>query len=119
MESSIIFLPCLNLEETLKFYTEVVGMTLNHRDPAGAVWLDSSYGLLGFCSYPDGRPMASGVCISFNLKDTDAVDEKYRELSAIGTIEGMTEPQKHPRFGVYSFFFKDPNGYLLEFQKLV
>lgn len=119
MESSIIFLPCRNLEETLKFYTEIVGMKLHHRDPAGAIWLDSNYGLLGFCQYAPERPMASGVCISFNVENIDAVNEHHRRLSALGCVEGITEPCKHPRFGVYSFFFNDPNGYLLEYQKLV
>jgi hypothetical protein len=26
---------------------------------------------------------------------------------------------EHPRFPVYSFFLKDPNGYTLEFQKIL
>ena len=119
MESSIIFLPCRDLEETLKFYTEVVGMKLHHRDPAGAIWLDSNYGLLGFCQYAPDRPMATGVCISYNVADIAAVDEQHRRLSALGFVQGITEPCKHPRFGVYSFFFNDPNGYTLEYQKLV
>lgn len=118
MESNIVFLPCKNLEETLQFYTKIIGMNLVNKDEAGCIWLDSSYGYIGFCEYDDNRPMATGVCISFNLKDVEAVDKKYEELLS-KNIEGLTTPQKHPRFSVYSFFFKDCNGYLLEFQKLV
>lgn len=118
MESNIIFLPCKNLEETLQFYTNIIGMKCTHKDEAGCIWLDSSYGYIGFCEYNDNRPMASGVCISFNLENTDAVDQKYQELLDKG-INDLTTPQKHPRFSVYSFFFKDCNGYLLEFQKVI
>ena len=32
-------------------------------------------------------------------------------------MPGLTEPKKHPKYEVYSFFMKDINGYTLEIQK--
>jgi hypothetical protein len=31
----------------------------------------------------------------------------------------LRPPEQIERFGIYSFFVKDPNGYLLEFQQFV
>lgn len=46
------------------------------------------------------------------------VDEQYQRLTALG-ITTQGKPARHPKFPVYSFFFSDPDGYLLEFQKIV
>ncbi|MBQ2668051.1 MAG: VOC family protein [Clostridia bacterium] len=115
-ESSIIFFPCKNMEETLAYYTEVVGLPV-HKNLGKSVWLDCGYGYLGFVEYDPPRPMASGACISLNLESTEAVDAMYAMLKTKPVLGLQAPPQKHPKFPVYSFFFSDPNGYLLEFQK--
>ena len=43
IESSIIFLPCINLEETTKFYTEVIGLTVA-KDLGSTRLIDTGYG---------------------------------------------------------------------------
>ncbi len=117
IESCITFLPVRNLEQTVRFYTEVVGLTL-WKDMGGCVVLDCGKGYWGFCQYDDRRPLATGTCMSLNCADCQEVDEQYRRLTALG-VQTQGAPKRHPRFPVYSFFFSDPDGYLLEFQKIV
>lgn len=118
-ESMTIFFPCKDLEETIRYYTEVVGLTVHSRQEAGSVWFDTGAGYLAFCDYGPGRAMATGECISFNLNSREAVDARYALLRQTPGVLGLDKPPAHhPRFPVYSFFFRDPNGYLLEFQKV-
>ena len=80
--------------------------------------LSCNKGYWGFCQYDDGRPLASGVCMSLNCENTQQVDQEYQRLQSLG-IKTQGAPARHPKFPVYSFFFADPDGYLLEFQKIV
>ncbi len=115
-ESSVIFFPCRKLEETIKYYTEVLGLPV-YKKLDDLVWFDCGSGYLAFVEYKNGRPMATGACISFNLPSTEAVDAMYEALSAKPVIGLKNPPAHHAHFPVYSFFFSDPNGYTLECQK--
>jgi len=116
MESMVVFYPCLDIEKTSRFYEETIGLTCC-QDQGSCRIFDTGYGYLGFCEYDD-HVLATRTCISFNLKSVEAVNKKYIEMKA-KQIAGLTQPQKHPKFAVYSFFMKDPNGYTLEFQKIL
>ena len=106
-----------NLKETVRFYTEVVGLTV-WKEMGSCIILSCNKGYWGFCQYDDGRPLASGVCMSLNCENTQQVDQEYQRLQSLG-IKTQGAPARHPKFPVYSFFFADPDGYLLEFQKIV
>ena len=116
IESGVIFFPCKDIAETKAYYTQVVQLPV-YKDLGSTVWFDCGYGYLAFVEYSDGRPMASGACISFNLESIEAVDAMYAEMQKRPVIGLKGSPAHHPRFPVYSFFFSDPNGYTLEFQK--
>ncbi len=115
--SNIVFFPCRNLKETVDFYTSLAGITLSQEMNRCTI-LDSGYGYLGFCEYEDGRPMASGVCVSLNTQSMEEVDEYYREIMRKKPEWIVHPPKHHDCFPVYSFFMKDPNGYLVEIQKI-
>ena len=115
-ESSVIFFPCRNMQETKRYYTEVLELPV-YKDLGSTLWLDCGYGYLAFVQYDDGRPMASGACISLNMQSIEAVDAMYEKLRERAVIGLKGAPAHHARFPVYSFFFSDPNGYLLEIQK--
>ena len=117
IESCITFLSVSDLKRTVQFYTEVIGLTL-WKDMGNCVIFDCGKGYWGFCQYEDGRPLATGTCMSLNCTDCAEVDEQYQRLTALG-ITTQGKPARHPKFPVYSFFFSDLDGYLLEFQMIV
>ena len=116
IESCITFLPTNNLEETMDFYTRIVGLRV-FQTMGQCVILDCGKGYWGFCRYDDGRELATGVCLSLNCENREEVDRRYRSFLEQG-VETVQPPQHHKTFPVYSFFCHDPNGYLLELQKI-
>ena len=115
-ESSVIFFPCKDIQETIEYYTTVMELPI-YKNLGDLVWFDCGRGYLAFVQYGADRPMATGECISFNLPSIEAVDDMYEKLRTRPVIGLKGAPAHHPRFPVYSFFFSDPNGYTLEFQK--
>ncbi len=122
IESSVIFFPCGDIERTAAFYTKVCGLTLAQSQGGGkSLIFDSGYGYIGFVEYGDGRPLPTGAlspCISFNCRDEADVDAHYEMVRAAGA-KLIAPPARHPRFPVYSCFFEDPDGYKIEFQKIL
>ncbi len=116
MESMINFYPCLSIKETTNFYQNILKMKI-YSSTESSVIFDSGYGYLGFVRY-DSNELATKTCISFNLESKNAVDEKYQDLQKY-ELEFTCEPVKHAKYDVYSFFMKDPNGYNVEFQKIL
>lgn len=116
MESMVVFYPCLDIDKTTYFYQNIIGLKL-YQDQGQCKIFDTGYGYLGFCEYDD-HVLATKTCISFNLKDVEAVNQKYEEMKAL-QMPHLTSPQKHPKFDVYSFFMQDVNGYTIEFQKIL
>ena len=89
VENSVVFFPCKDIHETSKFYQEVVGLKLVQVQNSGYEChiFDTGYGYLGFCQYPDGRPIPSGpvgMCISLNCHDEADVDAHYEVVKARG-----------------------------------
>ena len=118
--SSVIFLPCTDIEKTLRFYRDIIGLSVFQKQGDSLYIFDTGYGYWGFCQYSDGRKPLSGdrgVCLSLNLSSNEEVLRAYERLK--DRCEIFREPQKHPVFPVYSFFVKDPDGYMVEFQKIM
>ncbi len=115
-ESSINFYPCLDIEKTTDFYINEIGLSL-YQDQGTCRIFDTGYGYIGFCEYDD-HILCNKTCISFNVASKEDVF-KYYEKFKQKQIPGITEPKKHPKYEVYSFFMKDINGYTLEIQKLL
>ena len=118
--SSVVFLPCSDIRETTRFYHEVLGLPIAQRQGESLCIFDTGCGYWGFCQYEDGRsPLsgAQGVCLSINLEHEEDVKARYEALKDQCSIYRM--PSWHPKFPVFSFFVLDPDGYLVEFQKVV
>ena len=123
VENCVVFFPCKDIKETSKFYQEVVGLKLVQVQDSGNEChiFDTGYGYLGFCQYPDGRPIPSGpvgMCISLNCHDEADVDAHYEILKAKGA-EIICPPKKQDNFPVYACFIRDPNDYKVEFQRIL
>ncbi|MBR4609502.1 MAG: VOC family protein [Erysipelotrichaceae bacterium] len=119
VQSSIIFLPVSDIQKTYHFYHEILKLPVHQKQGDSLYIFDTGYGYFGFCEYEDGRKPLSGpkgVCLSLNLNDNEEVLSKYEELKASCNV--YKKPALHPKFPVYSFFIQDPDGYLVEFQKI-
>ncbi|MBE6115640.1 MAG: VOC family protein [Erysipelotrichaceae bacterium] len=118
-ESSIVFLPVSDIEETVRFYRDTLKLPVHQKQSDRLYIFDTGYGYWGFCQYDDDRKPLSGpqgVCLSLNLPDNEAVINKYEELKNSSRV--YKRPARHPQFPVYSFFLMDPDEYLVEFQKI-
>lgn len=116
MSKLVVFYPCLDIEDTVAFYREHIGLEVAI-DQGKCKIFDTGYGYLGFCEYDD-KTLATKTCISFELDSVEEVDVRYEKAIAMGE-KILSKPARHPRFAVYSFFIEDVNGYKLEFQKML
>ena len=119
VKSSIVFLPVSDIKATTMFYRDVLHLNVAQEQGNTSVIFDTGYGYWGFCEYADGRKLLSGpqgVCLSLNLSSEEEVWEVYERLK--DRTEIHKAPSRHPLYPVYSFFLKDPDGYLVEFQKI-
>lgn len=122
IENSVVFLPCKNIEETTKFYRDVIGLPVVQEQSGGMLKIfDTGYGYFGFCQYPDNRPALSGdvgVCLSLNCHDEADVDRQYERMIKAGCHIALP-PQRQKNFPVYAFFLRDPDDYKVEFQRIL
>ena len=122
IKNSVVFLPCKNIEETERFYREIVGLPVVQEQAGGKLKIfDTGYGYWGFCQYDDGRPILSGdvgVCLSLNCCDEADVDLQYQRMTEkLGRL--LEKPKRQEKFPVYAFFVRDPDDYKVEFQKIL
>ena len=114
--SNVAFYPCVSIVETERFYTEIIGLKTVFSGPGSRIF-SCGGGHFGFVEYPDRRAEPGKLCRSLNCGSETEVDEEYaRILAAGGRPDGP--PAFHPKQPVYSFFLRDPSGYLVEFQKV-
>ena len=114
--SNIAFYPCKNIEETEIFYSQLIGLKLVYAFGKSRVF-SANKGHFGFVQYEGNEAAIGRLCLSLNCEKKEDVDTEYKRIIALGgKPEG--EPVQHADFPVYSFFIKDPNGYLAEFQKI-
>ncbi|MFW5715215.1 MAG: VOC family protein [bacterium] len=106
--AGLIFFKTGDLELVRKFYVERIGMKLWH-DQGQCIILRHENLLMGFCQ---GEKEAGNPCITFVYNSQAQVDEEYARLQDIAT----TAPELNPRFRIYHFWGKDPEGRTLEFQ---
>ncbi len=119
LTGGVTFLPCTDLERTTGFYRDMLELKVAQRQSDRVCIFDTGYGYWGFCQYADGRPPLSGpkgVCLSLNLENREAVLAAYQRVKDRCQIH--RGPEKHPDFPVFSFFALDPDGYLVEFQRV-
>jgi len=114
--SGIAFYPCISIEETEVFYTGIIGLELVFATKEARIF-SAVKGHFGFMQYPDRNAATGRLCLSLNCSSEEGVDEQYQRLISLGVLP-LGEPKYHESQPVYSFFIEDPNGYLVEFQKI-
>ena len=113
INQQITFLHASNLEETRRFYTDVLGLPLAREQSTCLIFKVTREAYLGFCEHIE--PIEPGRKVILTLVSDD-VDGWYAALQARG--ESLVNPPIHnPKFGIYHFFIIDPNGYWVEIQR--
>ena len=114
--SSIAFYPCISIEETEAFYTNIIGLEKVFGSQRARIF-SAVKGHFGFMEYGDSQAATGRLCLSLNCSSEEYVDKQYERIVKLGGTP-LDKPKMHPTEPVYSFFIKDPNGYLVEFQKI-
>jgi lactoylglutathione lyase len=105
-----------DLEESLQFYKEIVGLKENRRFQAGPgveiAFLGAGETEIELMTSPQKREINMGTDISLGF-EVDSVDKKMAELKEKGIAihSGPFSPNPHVRF----FYVLDPNGLKIQF----
>ena len=103
-----------DLDATADFYGRILGLDCSRDQGSARVYRTAAGAFIGLCrAFEDRVVEPKGGMISIV---TDDVDGWYRRLQANG-LAIDEPPRRLERFGIYSFFVRDPNGYVIEFQQ--
>ena len=105
-----------NMEESLKFYQEIVGLPLNARFSAGpgmeiSFLGDDATKVELICNEKIGNVnIGSDISLGFDVKSLEEKIE-FLEGKGIDLYSGPFAPNPHTRY----FFIQDPNGLKIQF----
>jgi catechol-2,3-dioxygenase len=107
-QGGIVFLRTQELDSVSEFYTKRIGCEL---------WLDQ-----GNCKILKHGNMLFGFCQSDQIDKEGVITFFYPEKSTVDSMYNKMEnladsqPKMNPRFNIYHFYAKDPEGRSIEFQ---
>lgn len=116
IHEQITFLYTNDLTTSAHFYEEIMGFPLKLDQGGCRIYAICENGYLGICQRSDAEQPGKQVVI-FTLVTPD-VDAWYAYLLEKG-VEIDSPPAENPDYGIYHFFLRDPNGYLLEVQRFL
>lgn len=109
-----------NMEESIEFYEDIVGLSINKRFPAGPgveiAFLGQGETQVELICYEDREEVEIGQDISLGF-EVGSIDKKISFLKerGIDIHSGPFEPNPQTRF----FFILDPNGLKIQFVESV
>jgi catechol 2,3-dioxygenase-like lactoylglutathione lyase family enzyme len=112
-KQQIVFLQAQNLDITRQFYTGILDLPLVRDQEACLIFGVAETAYLGFCRHIE--PIEPGRRVILTLV-TEDVDGWYKKLKSRGA-DLVSRPEANPKFQIYHFFVKDPNGYWVEIQR--
>lgn len=103
-----------DLDSTAEFYSELLGLECSRDEGDARIYKTAAGAFIGVCKVFANRVVEpKGGMLSMVTGDVDAW---YWRLLDNGL--GIDNPPRRlEQFGVYSFFVRDPNGYVIEFQQ--
>lgn len=113
IDEQITFLYCEDLANTAPFYEDVLGFELAVDQGSCRIYhITGRDAYVGLCERAEPREK-DGVIFTLVTQD---VDGWYEQITSRG-ITCEYAPRMNETYGIYHFFVKDPNGYLIEFQR--
>lgn len=111
-DQTVTFLHTNDLDATSHFYENILGLVLVRDQGVCRIYKTSENAYLGFCTHLE-TPSPKGTILTLV---TSSVDKWYQALHT-KDVEIVNPPAHNPKYQIYHFFFKDPNGYTLEIQR--
>lgn len=115
VDQQVTFLYTKDLQATANFYEDLLEFTLVLDQGGCRIYRVCQDSFLGFCQREGVPANKDGIVYTFV---TDDVDGWYEFLKA-RDVDLVKAPEENPAYHIYHFFFRDPNGYLLEVQKFL
>jgi len=114
IDAQITFLYVRDLGRSGQFYQDILGFPLVLDQGSCRIYrVTGGSAFLGICERETGATSQDGLI--FTLVTAD-VDGWYKRITSRGwTCEHA--PRANERYGIYHFFVRDPDGYLLEIQR--
>ena len=106
--SGVVFFKTVRLDELTEFYTRRIGAELWMDQRDCRIFRHGRF-LFGFCQREESE--TCGI-LTFVYLDRESVDRMYRAFEQ----EALDPPCDNPRYPIYNFFARDPEGRLIEFQ---
>jgi catechol 2,3-dioxygenase-like lactoylglutathione lyase family enzyme len=116
LKGLISWVYCDDLDTTARFYAEILGLECRRDEGDARIYATVGGAAIGLCRAFDDRVVEPrGGMISLVCDD---VDSWYRRLLEHG-VRIDAPPHRLEAFGIYTFFARDPNGYVIEFQQFL
>ena len=104
------------LDSTADFYAAKLGLECIRDEGGARIFATADGAAIGVCrAFGDRVVEPRGGMISLVIDDVNGC---FRRLSEAG-VEIDRAPHRLEQFGIYTFFVRDPNGYVIEFQQFV
>ena len=113
IDQQITFLYTPNLEETSRFFEDVLGLSLVLDQGKCRIHRVCKNCFLGFCQREGEADYKDGIVYTFVTEDVDSWYQHLKERD----VDLHKAPEINMTHNIYHFFFSDPNGYLFEVQK--
>jgi catechol-2,3-dioxygenase len=109
--AGIVFLKTEDLERTVAFYTDVVGMNVWLEQPDITILRHENL-LVGFRA---AERADTDALLTFFYPTRAEVDAMHERLRSVAT----DAPGETPRYRIYNFYARDPDGRAIEFQSFL
>jgi catechol 2,3-dioxygenase-like lactoylglutathione lyase family enzyme len=113
IDQQITFLSTRDLDGTGSFYEDVLGLELALDQGDCRIYRVCEGAFVGFCQRAAAPDVPVGVILTLVTADVDAW---YEYLVHQGVVPDKA-PMHNTGYGIYHFFLRDPNGYLIEVQR--
>jgi catechol 2,3-dioxygenase-like lactoylglutathione lyase family enzyme len=115
VSEQITFYKTKNLARIHKFYTEILKFPLILDQGKCRIYQACNCGYIGFCNQ---RGMKNEISEIIFTIVTSKVEEWFTYLTKNGVVIPK-KPERNPQFNIYHFFFRDPDGNLIEIQEFL
>ncbi len=109
----VTFIYTEDLEKASDFYGNVLGLPLALDQGPCRIYSVGPAGFLGVCNHAKPPEDKHGVIVTLVSGDVDG----WAEYLAGKGVEFVKPLTFYEKFNIYHFFFRDPDGYLLEIQE--